>query len=293
MPSIRKIQCSGAIRSHKVRSILALETEGLPVIETFQIDAGNWSPKCLQEAPPWIAEGPLYVRICFDAVDYPHSFYKICTRLQLNDAIPELMGKAMGIARRPCDITIQPHLHERLGGALAAIGPLVLLESVHGNARGLLRDGQLNYRAFFDRTGLQEEFTSRQESALLWRDGGYQRSNAERISWKDVSILSKFIYEPFHLYEYCILPDGRPLILEKKPLSEGSFSLMPGKRAFCVWPPDASVQETVYHALPNLELAPKLRKEQLHVFVSGGYLSHLSFYAAEKKLPMLFEEADG
>lgn len=290
MQVTRKIQCSGSIRSRKVRSLLELEAEGLPVIETFQIDAESWSPKCLRDAPPWIVEGPLYVRICFDAVDYPHSFYKICTQPQLADVIPELMMKMTKITRCLCDITIQPHLHERLGGALAAIGSLVLLESVYGNARGLLRDGQLNYRALFGQAELQEEFTGEQKSALLWRNGNYQRSNAERIIWEDVSILSTLTYEPFHLYEYCILLDGRLLILEKKPLPEGAFSLIPGKRAFCVWPPDESVRETVYHALPNLELAPQLHKEQLHIFSGGGYLSHLSFYAAEKKLPMIFWE---
>lgn len=290
MQIIQKIQCSGTIRSRKVRSLLELEAEGLPVIETFQIDAANWSPKCLREAPPWIAEGPLYVRICFDAVEYPHSFYQICTWQQLTGVIPEMMAKAAKITRCPCDITIQPHLHERLGGALAAIGPSVLIESVYGNARGLLRDGQLNYRVFVDPTGLREEFTGRQESALVWRNGDYQRLHAKRIVWEDVSALSMFSFEPIHLYEYCILLDGRPLILEKKLLPQGSFSLLPEKRAFCVWPPDVSVRETVHYALPNLELAPQLHKEKLHIFAGGGYLSHLSFYAAEKKLPMIVRE---
>lgn len=292
MRVIGKIQCSGAVHSRKVRSLLELDAEGLPVIKTFQIDARNWSPKSLREAPLWIAEGPLYVRICFDAVDYPHSFYKVCTWTQLSDIIPELIMRATALTRRPCDITIQPHLHERLGGALATIGSSVLLESVYGNARGLLRDGQLNYRVFINRTEVQEEFTGRQESALLWRNGDYQRLNAEQIIWEDVSVLSTFLYKPFHLYEYCILSDGEPLILEMKPLPQGAFSPMPGKRAFCVWPPNSSVQETVYHTLPNLELAPQLCKEQLHVFNGGGYLSHLSFYAAEKKFPMILREED-
>lgn len=290
MQIMQKIQCSGTVRSRKVRSLLELEAESLPVIETFQIDAANWSPKCLREAPPWIAEGPLYVRICFDAVEYPHSFYKICAWQQLADVIPELIAKTAKITRCLCDITIQPHLHERLGGALATIGPSVLLESVYGNARGLLRDGQLNYRVFINQTGLREEFTGRQESALVWRNGNYQRLHAKRIVWEDVSTLSTFSYEPFHLYEYCILPDGKPLILEKKPLPQGSFLPISEKRAFCAWPPDASVRETVHYTFPNLELAPRLHKEKLHIFAGGGYLSHLSFYAAEKKLPMILKE---
>ena len=68
----RQILCAGRVHSKKIRSLLEMDTTGLPVIATVQMDSENWGPQWPHEVPPWIFSGPLYVRICFDAVEYPH-----------------------------------------------------------------------------------------------------------------------------------------------------------------------------------------------------------------------------
>ena len=287
----RQILCAGRVHSKKIRSLLEMDTTGLPVIATVQMDSENWGPQWPHEVPPWIFSGPLYVRICFDAVEYPHSFYRICGWAQLPDVIPELISQASSLTNRSCDITIQPHLHERLGGAVAMVENELIIEAVDGNARALLREGQFNYRRIIHLPGEDvEESQGQQTEALVWQDGTYRHLPAAPISWDAVAVLGNFSDEPFCIYEYCILKSGEPLFLEKKPIPKGSFTfkILHGRRVFSVREPAVEKNGTVYHEIPSLDLASKMDNSRLHIFTKGGYLSHLSYFAAEKKIPMIF-----
>lgn len=291
MISKMPIHFTGPIRSPKIRSLLEMDMAGLPVITTFQMDSQGWTSQLLNMAPSWVTSGPLYVRICFDTIEYPHSFYKICRWEQLPEVIPALIAQTRKLTDCPCDITIQPHLHERLGGAVAMIENVLIIECVDGNARALLREGHFNYRRIIHLTGEPpEEVRGQQTQSLVWQGDCYRHLRATPIAWDTISIIGNFYYEPFCLYEWCILKNGEPLFLEKKPLSRGSFSFqnMYSGQVFLVSGPPMEQTKAVYHKIPSLELIAQLDKSRLHIFTGGGYLSHLSYYAAEKKIPMMF-----
>ena len=284
----------GMIHSRKTRSLREMDGEGLPIVPTLHLEPQTHL--CLDGlpyVPAWVAKMPLYVRVCFDAVGYPHSFFRICERNQLEAVIIDLLSLAKSETSSVCDITVQPHLRERLGGAVALLDHVLVIETVDGNARGLLREGYVNQRFLLYSSSRRRDVTGTQKKAIYWNGESYAHRVAVRLTWEDINILSKFRYSARMLYEYCILEDGTPIFLEKKPLPDGSFTFDVGRGMFVVWPSnDLAEGKKRRYRIPSLELATELTPRLLHEFSGGAFFSHLAFYAATNKIPMRFTNVE-
>lgn len=279
--------CFGMPHSSKIHSLINLSVAGFPIVPTLCINIREKpSLEQLRTAASWPEQLPLYVRICFDAVEYPHSFYQICKWDGLKRAFHILLAQASKVTKKPCDITIQPHLIEKFGGAVADLGDLLLIEAVDGNARGLLREGRFSRRAILCGGRLVAEIDGGQQDALFWSRDGYQHRAGKSITWQDIRMLSTFSWCSSTLYEFCVTQEGTPLFLEAKKLPQDTF-FFEDDGVFTIYSSQkARVRKTF--PLPSLSLRGELKYDQLHIFTEGAYLSHLSFFAAAKRIPMCF-----
>lgn len=283
----QNLVCFGVPHSSKVRSLANLSSAGFPIVPTLCFSVQEWpSLEQLRATALWSEQLLLYVRICFDAVEYPHSFYQICKWNGLQQVLHMLSAQASRLTKKPCDITIQPHLIERFGGAIAALGDMLIIEAVDGNARGLLREGQFSSRAILFGGKLIAEISGGQQDALFWNGKRYQHRVGEPITWQDIRMLSAFSWHSSTLYEFCVTQEGTPLFLEAKKLPENTFSFE-DNGVFTIYP-SQGVQERKTFLLPSLSLREELQYNRLHIFTGGAYLSHLSFFAATKRIPMCF-----
>lgn len=281
--------CFGRIYSSKTRSLADLSCAGFPIVSTLCFGAHEWpGEKQLRAAALWPEQLPLYVRICFDAVEYPHSFYQISKWDELQQTVRILSAQAFEVTRKPCDITIQPLLLERFGGAVAALGDILIIEAVDGNARGLLREGQFSDRAILCGSRLIAEISGEQRNALFWSGNGYRHRTMNQITWQDIRVLSAFPYNPSTLYEFCVTQTGEPLFLEAKKLPKNTF-FFEDNGVFTVYS-SKGIQARQSFPLPSLSLRGQLKRNQLHIFNGGAYLSHLSVFAAAKQIPMCFAQ---
>lgn len=281
--------CFGLIHSFKIRSLADLSCAGFPIVPTLCFDANEWpGQEQLRAAALWPEQLPLYVRICFDAVEYPHSFYRICKWNELQQTVHILSLQASELTRKPCDITIQPLLLERFGGAVAALRDMLIIEAVDGNARGLLREGQFSSRAVLCGSRLIAEISGGQRDALFWSGNGYQLRAGNPVTWQDLRVLSTFPYSPSTLYEFCVIQTGAPFFLEAKRLPENTF-FFDGNGVFTIYS-SKGIQARQFFPLPLLSLRGQLKHNQLHIFDGGAYLSHLSVFAAAKQIPMCFAQ---
>ena len=279
--------CFGVPHSSKVHSLINLRDAGFPIVPTLCINIQEWpSLEQLRTVASWPEQLPLYVRICFDAVEYPHSFYQICKWDGLKQVFHILLAQASKFTKKPCDITIQPHLIERFGGAVAALGDLLIIEAVDGNARGLLREGRFSSRAILCGGRLVAEIDGGQQDALFWSRDGYQRRAGKSITWQDIRMLSAFSWCSPTLYEFCVTQEGNPLFLEAKKLPQDTF-FFEDNGAFTIYP-SQKVRIRKTFPLPSLSLCGEFKRNQLQIFTGGAYLSHLSVYAATKRIPMCF-----
>ena len=283
----------GTIHSQKIRALREMAQDGLPIVPTLHLDPQKYRRlNGLSYVPPWVGEMPLYVRICFDDIRYPHSFFEVCEHVQLEETICYLRSCASRVTNGMCDITIQPHLREQLGGAIALLDHILVIEVVDGNARGLLRDGQFNRRFLLPASGMRKDTDGMQKSAVFWNGESYVHRPARRVAWEDVKVLSGFQLSERVLYEYCILNSGKPLFLDKKMLPTASFAFDRVHNLFVIWPPDSTdKRQRRRYDVPALELIPEIAPGRINEFSGGAYLSHLSFYAAAQKIPMYFSEA--
>lgn len=279
--------CFGLPYSSKVRSLIDLSDAGFPIVPTLCFSIQEWpSLEQLRTVASWPEQLPLYVRICFDAVEYPHSFFQICKWDGLQQAFHILSAQASKFTKKPCDITIQPHVIERFGGAVAALGDLLIIEAVDGNARGLLREGRFSSRAILHGGRLVAEIDGGQQDALFWSGGGYQRREGKPITWQDIHVLSAFCWRSSTLYEFCMTQKGTPFFLEAKKLPKDTF-FFEDNGVFTIYPSqEARVRKTF--PLPSLSLCGELKHNRLQIFTGGAYLSHLSVFAAAKQIPMCF-----
>lgn len=283
----KNLICFEIPHSSKIRSLADLSDKGFPIVPTLCFSARERpSLERLRAAALWPEQLPLYVRICFDAVEYPHSFYQICEWDELQQALHILSGQASVLTRKPCDITIQPHLIERFGGAIAALGDILIIEAVDGNARGLLREGQFSNRAILCGGRLVAEISGGQQDALFWNGNGYQNRAGKPITWQDICELSTFSWSPSTLYEFCVTQTGSPLFLEAKKLPKDTF-FFEDDGVFTIYSPKG-VQVRKTFPLPLLSIRGQLKRNRLHIFAGGAYLSHLSVFAAAKQIPMCF-----
>lgn len=283
----QSLVCFGVTHTSKVRSLISLSRAGFPIVPTLCFNTQEQpSLELLRSAALWSEQSPLYVRICFDAIEYPHSFYRICKWDELQQTMCMLLEQASRFTRKPCDITIQPHLIEQFGGAVASLRDLLIIEAVDGNARSLLREGQFSDRVILCGGRLVAEISGRQQSALFWDGNNYRRRAGNQVIWQDIRALSLFPYAPSTLYEFCVTQTGQPLFLEAKGLPNDTF-FFEDDGGFTVYHSN-SVQTRQSFPLPLLSLRRDLKRDQLNVFDSGAYLSHLSVFAAAKQIPMCF-----
>lgn len=279
--------CFSAIHSLKVRSLIDLSCAGFPIVPTLCFNTQEIpNLKELYNNLLWSEQTPLYVRVCFDSFEYPHSFYKICQWTELQQTLCTLIAKISVYTYKPCDITIQPQLAVTIGGALANLDNLLVIEAVDGNARGLLRAGQFSNRIIYHNNRVISETFGKQQKAFFENENGYQHRSGHQITWHDIQGLSEFSYNKHTLYEFCIIQVGKPLFLEMKKLPPNTF-FFDNNGVFTIYSSKEIINRQFF-SIPLLSLRDQLNHKKINTFLGGAYLAHLSFFAASKQFPMCF-----